>query len=340
MAGGRAAKNVVSRLINRFRRARFQADQIVEGNIVQVELEIRTVARYIHGDRGENARRQQHAIDIVIAGERTGVHVPAHLQQRQNFIGTNEKRGADAAVRHDYRPGVSTQESDQARGDLADRTLHPSVVHHVVGDAEAENYAHVLVARRVAHPEITHRTVGVNPVSRLLTLNSSGVGRVQRNQTTREQIRSSDVEQRFDSRDRLFDVVQRVWGLGDLITERLSGQIVSGPDGRIAAAGVADDLITGGSREDRVENGSVGKMRRENVRRNGERVRFGRLRSEGEGGDRKSRSRPGDNAPPHRSLAVSLPGTRRAAQPFHRRPRQAPDGGGAGAGTLRKGERR
>ena len=73
------------------------------------------------------------------------------------------------------------------------------------------------------------------------------------------------------------DVVQRVGGLGYLIAERFGSQICAGPQGRIAAARVADDLVAGRRGVDRIENGSEGQVAGLDVRRNGERVGFGAI---------------------------------------------------------------
>ena len=110
----------VCQLINGFGRTRFQANQVVEGNVVQIELEIRVVllaTSTVH--RHDNARGQQDAVNIVIRGEFTRIQVPADLQQRQHLIWPNQKCRADASIRHHHGPIVPGQESNQQPRNLA-----------------------------------------------------------------------------------------------------------------------------------------------------------------------------------------------------------------------------
>ena len=179
---------------------------------------------------------------------------------------------------HHHRPGVPLQKLHQPRRDLRDRRLYARIVHHVVRHAEAENHAHILIPRRVADPEISRRAVRINPVRSFFALNPGGVRGIQGNQAPRQQIRPGHVQQRLKSRDRLLYISQRGGRLGDLITKCFGRQIVPGPDSRIAATGIADDLVARRSGENRIENGPERNVRRLDIGGDAQRIGFRRVR--------------------------------------------------------------
>src|SRR5215472_2837077 len=110
------------------------------------------------------------------------IYVPPYLEKCEYLIGADEERGANSAIRHDYRPAVPTEKIDQARHKLADGALHPSIVNHIVSDGEPEDGAGVLITRRISNPDVSSRAVGVNAVGGLLALNARGKRRNPRNQ--------------------------------------------------------------------------------------------------------------------------------------------------------------
>ena len=252
---GMVPQQGVCGLIDGFRGAGFQADQVVEVDVVQIEFEIRAVAGGIDADGSGHGGREQNTLGFVAdAREVVGVDMPADRQKGLDLVGADEKRRAAAAVRHDDRPVVAVQKVDEARDQVADGAFDRGVGDHVVGHGQAEQCAAVFVARRVADPDPAGRAVGVDAVGNLLAANPGRVGRIDGHHAAGQKVGSGDIGQAFEAGNRRLQVVQGVGRLGDFVTESLGGQIVAGPERRIAAARVAGDLVAIGEREDRVEN--------------------------------------------------------------------------------------
>ena len=175
--------------------------------------------------------------------------MPADCQKSLDLIRTDQESGAAAAVRHHDRPVVPVQEFHQTRDQVADGTL----------DRRCRSPCRTPRPGRTARRNI-RRAMCCRPRSsrpncwcrfrcRLLTADPGRVRRIDGNQAAGQQIGSGDVGQRFEAGNRRLHVVQRVGRLRDLVAESLGRQIVSGPERRIAATRVADDLVAVGERE-------------------------------------------------------------------------------------------
>src|SRR5262249_52398473 len=146
----------------------------------------------------------------------------------------------------------------------------------VVGDAQPEHDSRVLVPRRVPNPEITLtiQVAEINTVVLLLLRNSGSPGGVDRNQATRQQIRSGDIDQSAQPSFGFHDVRQRLGRARYLVAERLGGKVMSGPDRGVAATRIAGNLVAVRRGEDRVQNSAKGRMEPLNIIRNGKRIRL------------------------------------------------------------------
>src|SRR5438270_498425 len=96
----------------------------------------------------------QRNVAVVRRGTGIGWHASlpqtATLEKHLQFLGTHLECAGDTVI---GRPLMAGDEADEAGGKIADAAPDGGVVHHIEGDAQAEEDADHLVASDVADPD-------------------------------------------------------------------------------------------------------------------------------------------------------------------------------------------